>query len=362
MFKIVRKADASPAQERVMRVAAVVAALAASALVLALLGFHPIEVYAKIVEGSLLSGHRLVSTLNKTIPLVVLSLGVAIAFKMKFWNIGAEGQFYMGAFGASLAAFSFYWLPAIAMIPLMMVSAFVFGGLLALIPAVLKSKFSTSETLVTLMLNYIATYFLLYLVNGPMQDPSSDLSQSALVPEEMKLTRLFGTYRLHSGIFLLLVVAVIMLFFWRTSLGYRIDLVGQGRKVATYAGLPVDRTIMTTMLISGLLSGLAGWIETFGIQYRILDGIEANYGDISNIIALLGELNPVGIIASALFFAVLLVGGASMQRMTDVPYSVVDVVQGLIIIFVVAKVIFQFRRPAWFRKPGARKEAAKDAQ
>ena len=178
----------------------------------------------------------------------------------------------------------------------------------------------------------------------------------------MKLTRLFGTYRLHSGIFLLLVVVVIMLFFWRTSLGYRIDLVGQGRKVATYAGLPVDRTIITTMLISGLLSGLAGWIETFGIQYRILDGIEANYGDISNIIALLGELNPVGIIASALFFAVLLVGGASMQRMTDVPYSVVDVVQGLIIIFVVAKVIFKFRRPVRSQKAGARKEAAKDAQ
>ena len=176
MFKIVRKADASPAQERVMRVAAVVAALAASALVLALLGFHPIEVYAKIVEGSLLSGHRLVSTLNKTIPLVVLSLGVAIAFKMKFWNIGAEGQFYMGAFGASLAAFSFYWLPAIAMIPLMMVSAFVFGGLLALIPAVLKSKFSTSETLVTLMLNYIAIKWITYLQYGPWKDPRPSAS------------------------------------------------------------------------------------------------------------------------------------------------------------------------------------------
>jgi simple sugar transport system permease protein len=128
--------------------------------------------------------------------------------------------------------------------------------------------------------------------------------------------------------------------------------------VATYAGIPVDRTILVTMLLSGGLAGLAGWIETFGIQYRILDGIAANYGDIANIIALLGALNPFGIMASALFFAALMVGGASMQRMTEVPYSVVDVIQGLIIIFVVAKALFRFRRSG----RAAHREGAAHAQ
>jgi simple sugar transport system permease protein len=232
------------------------------------------------------------------------------------------------------------------------------GALWAGLAGWMKVRFNANEVITTLMLTYVANCFLLYLVNGPMQDPSSDLSQSAMVPEAMKLARLIGTYRLHSGIFLLALVCILMCFFWRTSLGYSIDLVGQGRKVATYAGIPVDRTILVTMLLSGGLAGLAGWIETFGIQYRILDGIAANYGDIANIIALLGALNPFGIMASALFFAALMVGGASMQRMTEVPYSVVDVIQGLIIIFVVAKALFRFRRSG----RAAHREGAAHAQ
>jgi simple sugar transport system permease protein len=156
----------------------------------------------------------------------------------------------------------------------------------------------------------------------------------------MYLTRLFGTYRLHSGIFILIAVIILMIFFWRTTIGYRIDLTGQGKKVASYAGINVKRTVMATMLISGAFAGLAGWIETFGIQYRILTGIAGDYGNIATIIALLGSLNVYGIIASAGFFSILLCGGASMQRMTEVPYSVVNVIQGLIIILVIARTTF----------------------
>ena len=333
-------------------------ALAVGAVLVAISGNSPAEAYLTMLNGAFGSPQKISEVFVKLIPILLMAFGTMIAFRAKLWNIGASGQFIMGAVAATAVAL-YVEVPIVIRTPLSFIAALAAGALWAGIAGLLKVKFNANEVITTLMLNYIATYFLLYLVNGPMQDPSSDLSQSALVPEEMKLTRLFGTYRLHSGIFLLLIV---MVFFWRTSLGYRIDLVGQGRKVATYAGLPVDRTILTTMLLSGLLSGLAGWIETFGIQYRILDGIEANYGDISNIIALLGELNPVGVIASALFFAVLLVGGASMQRMTDVPYSVVDVVQGLIIIFVVAKAIFKFRRPARIKKADTGKEAANDAR
>ena len=153
----------------------------------------------------------------------------------------------------------------------------------------------------------------------------------------MRLARLFAPYRLHTGFFLLLAVVIVMIFFWRTTLGYRIDLVGQGEKVATYSGVNVKRTVVITMCISGAFSGLAGFIETFGINYRLLDGIAGDAGNIATIVALLGSLNVYGIIAAAMFFSVLLCGGASMQRMTEVPYSVVNVIQGLIIILVIAK-------------------------
>lgn len=126
------------------------------------------------------------------------------------------------------------------------------------------------------MLNYIASYFLLYLINGPMQDPYSDLSQSDLVPEGMRLGKLLGeTYRLHTGLFIMIAIVIIMIFFWKTSLGYKIDLTGQGEKVATYAGINVKQTVIITMCISGAFSGVAGWIETFGINYRLMDGIRS---------------------------------------------------------------------------------------
>ena len=171
-----------------------------------------------------------------------------------------------------------------------------------------------------------------------------------------ELAKLIGTYRLHAGIFLMLLVVLIMIFFWRTTLGYRINLVGQGEKVATYSGIHVKQTVVVTMCISGAFSGLAGFIETFGINYRLLDGIAGDAGNIATIVALLGSLNVYGIIAAAMFFSVLLCGGASMQRMTDVPYSVVDVIQGLIIILVIAKDTAMARLNTWFGKLFARKE------
>jgi simple sugar transport system permease protein len=135
----------------------------------------------------------------------------------------------------------------------------------------------------------------------------------------------------------MILIIVLMFFFWKTSLGYKVDLIGQGEKVSTYAGVNVKRTIIITMMLSGAFAGLAGWNETFGVQYRLLEGISSGYGDIAVVIALLGELNPLGIVVSSFFFSILMVGGACMQRMTNVPYSIVDVIQGLIIIFVIAR-------------------------
>lgn len=299
----------------------------------------PTEAYIAIIRGAFGSPQKISELFVKLIPILIMAFGVSIAFRGQLWNIGAGGQFIMSSITATAVAL-YVPVPFVIRIPLSFICAIAAGALWAGIAGWLKNKFNANEVITTLMLTYIADYFLVYLLNGPMQDPASDLTQSAMVPDEMRLARLFGTYRLHSGIFLLIVAIIIMIFFWRTSIGYRIDLIGQGKKVATYAGVNVKRTAMLTMLISGGFAGLAGWIETFGIQYRILTGISGDYSNIATIIALLGSLNVYGIIASAAFFSILLCGGASMKRMTQVPYSVVDIIQGLIIILVIARTTF----------------------
>lgn len=351
------------ARQALISVLLVAAALVVGALLVMLTGNSPAEAYGAMLNGAFGSTQKLCELGVKFIPIAMIAFGISIAFRGQLWNIGAGGQFIMGSIAATVVALYVpgpYFLRSI----LSLIAAMAAGGLWAMLAGWLKVKFNANEVITTLMLSYVAEYFLAYLVYGPMMDPSGELAQSELVPEAMKLPKLIGTYRLHAGIFIMLLVIVIMFFFWRTSLGYRIDLVGQGRKVATYAGIRVNRMILTTMLLSGALAGLAGWIETFGIQFRILEGIAGDYGDIGNVIALLGGLAPLGIVISSAFFSVLLVGGASMQRMTEVPYSIVEVIQGLIIIFVIARAVFQTKgnkltKPA--KKSGGKQEVSGDA-
>lgn len=347
-------------RQALIAIALVLAALVVGGLLVMLTGNSPMEAYGAMLRGSFSSVQKICELFVKFIPITLIAFGISIAFRAQLWNIGAGGQFIMGSIAATVVAL---YLPGPTFLKVIvsLAAAMAAGGLWAMLAGWLKVRFNANEVITTLMLGYVAEYFLAYLVYGPMMDPSGELAQSKLVPELMKLPKLIGNYRLHAGIFIVGIVIILMLFFWRTTLGYRIDLVGQGRKVATYAGLRVNRMILMTMLISGALAGLAGWIETFGIQYRILEGIASKYGDIGNVIALLGGLNPVGIVVSSLFFAVLLVGGASMQRMTEVPYSIVEVIQGLIIVFVIARAVFKSRgNKVSAPKPG--KEAAKHAK
>ena len=321
----------------------------------------PGEAYAAILRGAFGSPQKITELFVKLIPILLLAFGVSIAYKAQLWNIGAGGQFIMGSIVTAAVAI-YVPLPIPLRIVLSFVCAVAAGSLWAGLAGVLKNRFNANEVITTLMLTYIADYFLMYLVNGPMQDPESDLSQSALIPDEMRLVRLIGNYRLHSGIFILIIVIILMIFFWRTTVGYRIDLIGQGEKVATYAGVNVKRTVLQTLMISGAFAGLAGWIETCGIQYRILTGIAADYGNIATIIALLGSLNVYGIIAAACFFSVLLCGGASMQRMTEVPYSVVNVIQGLIIILVIARTAFSEKLGVIFKSKAPVNAAGKEGK
>ena len=302
--KLVRNAG----REVLGTVLMVIVALLIGAVLVVLSGNQPGEAYSTMLRGAFGSTQKITELFVKLIPTLIMALGVSVAFRAQLWNIGAEGQFIMGSICSIVVAL---YLPV--PIPLRMVIAFaaavVAGGLWAGLAGWLKTRFNANEVITTLMFNYIANYLLLYLINGPMQDPYSDLSQTDLIPDGMRLAKLIGTYRLHAGIFLMLLVVLIMIFFWRTTLGYRINLVGQGEKVATYSGVRVKQTVVVTMCISGAFSGLAGFIETFGINYRLLDGIAGDAGNIATIVALLGSLNVYGVIAAAMFFSVLLCGG-----------------------------------------------------
>ena len=338
-------------------------ALALGAILVVLSENNAGTAYAAILRGAFGSRQKISELFVKLVPILMMGFGISIAYKAQLWNIGGAGQFTMGSI-SSMAVALYVPLPYVLRIPLCMLTAIAAGALWAALAGWLKNRFNANEVISTLMLSHIANYFLLYLINGPMHDPYSDLSQSDIIPEEMRLIRLFGSnYRVNFGLILLIIAIIFMLFFWRTVTGYRINLIGQGEKVSTYAGVNAKRTVIVTMLISGGFCGLAGWIELFGLQFRLLDGIASNYGDIATIVALLGSLNPAGIIAASAFFSVLICGGASMQRMTSVPYSVVDAIQGLIIIFVIAKASFSERIDAAVSKlTRKRKETETDAE
>ena len=341
----------------IIAVLTIVLALAVGAVLVTVSGNDPAEAYSTLFRGAFGSKARISEVFVKMIPLSLMALGVSIAYKAQLWNIGANGQLTLGAILAILPGL-YLGLPTIILLPLSMILAMIGGGLWCGLAAWLKNRFNANEVITTLMLNYIATYLLAFLVYGPLMDPEGGgFPQSKVLPEAYQLPLFSSQMRIHSGVFVAIIVIIIMFFFWRTKLGVKIDLIGQGDKIATYAGVNVKRTVLAAMIISGAINGLAGWTEVYGVQYRLLEGLSSGYGDIATIIALLGGLHPLGIVISAFFFSALLVGGATMQRMTEVPYSIVDIIQGLVIVFVIARTAIQFKWPQKL----LRKEEKKDA-
>ncbi|MDY6032060.1 MAG: ABC transporter permease [Treponemataceae bacterium] len=320
---------------------AVIIAIVASMIVIGCMGKNPLKVYQKIIEGSLGNFYRFKQTINKTIPLVVLGLGTCMAFKMKFWNIGGEGQFYMGAFAATWVVMAMPDLPAFVMIPLMMIAGFVFGGLLALIPVGLKVKWGTSETLVTLMLNYIAQKWVSFLKYSylPWRDPHgggspkiANFGSNAIMPN------VFG---IHMGwIIALVLVVIIFLVLKRTKFGYEMSVIGESIQTAKYAGINVNRTMIFAILISGGLCGLAGMIQASAIEHSLTDNMSNGMGFMAVITTWLSQLNPIVNLVVSFLFSMLLQGGSFLQTSMNIPASMGNIIQTIIIFFVLGSEFF----------------------
>ncbi len=353
-IQISRRANTSRLAENLVRIGAIVASLILAGIVMLFMGYNPIEIFGRIITSSLSTYSRFTETVNKTILLTTLSLGIAVAFRMKFWNIGAEGQFYMGAFGAALAAFGFPELHPALLLPLMALFAFVFGGLWAMIPALLKAKFSTSETLVTLMMNYIAVSFISYLQYGPWKDPASlGAAKIARFSDNAILPKVFG---IHAGWIIMLALVVIMTIVLKyTKLGYQIDVLGESETTARYAGMNTLKIMFAAVMISGGLCGMAGFMQASAIEKSITDSMSGGLGFTAVITAWLAKLKPPVIVVVSFAFSMLLQSGKSLQ-VIGIPSSITEILQGVIIFFVLGSE-FLINYKVSLRRENAAKEA-----
>ncbi len=354
MIKIQKKQGLKSWQEGLLRVGSIIAALIASGIIIALLGYNPFEVYGAMVKGSLGKPYNIEATIEKCIPLLIMSLGLSIAFKMKFWNIGAEGQFYMGAFGATIVWWYFPTMPSYVLIPLMMLAAIVCGGIVALIPALLKLKLGTNETLVTLMLNYIAIGFITYLANySPLHEPRTvsqiyRFTDNAMLPE---IGVFSAQVKVHIGWIIALVLVVLVFVMMRYSkFGFEISVLGENPDTARYAGMNVAKTLILAVVLSGGICGLAGMLQATGPEGRLTYTLSAGLGFTAVITAWLAKLSAPVILVASFLFSVLLQGGSSIGTLTGIPSAVAETIQGIILFFVLAGDFFANYKFVYKRK------------
>ena len=305
-------------------------------------GANPLKAYTVMGLGAFGSLYNISEVLVKAIPLILCSLAVAVSAKILIWNIGGEGQLAVGGIGsAGVALFLAPYLPSPIVLTFMVVAGFLAGGLWASIAGLFKAKLGVNEILTTLMLNYVAIFWLEHLYFGPWRDPMGmGFPGTAIFPESAWLPR-FPQTRVHLGlVYGLLAALVLQWALSRTRWGYEMRVIGENPKAAQYAGMNIPRHILWVMFISGGLAGLAGMAEASGIHYRLQQGLTVGYGYIGIIVAWLSRLNPVGIIVVAILLASLLVGGDQLQSVMHLPSSVGLVLEGTLLFFVLGSDFF----------------------
>ncbi|MBV9563142.1 MAG: ABC transporter permease [Bradyrhizobium sp.] len=344
-----KRAEQSTAAALVSPLVAIAATLATMSLLLALLGKNPAAALIVYFVDPLTDGYSLQEIAVKATPLVMIAVGLALCYLANAWNIGAEGQFLIGAVAGSWIAVKTqgtdagHWV-----LPAMLASAAIAGALYALIPAIGKVRFGASEILTSLMLVYVAELFLDYLVRGPWRDPAGfNFPTTAEFDPVATVPVLVEGGRLHLGAILaLLAVAAAAVLLGRTLKGFEIRVVGAAPRAARFAGFDPDRAILVTFAVSGALAGLAGIIEVAGPIGHLQPGISPGYGFTAIIVAFLGRLNPVGILIAGLFLALTFIGGEQAQIAMKIPLDVTKVFQGILLFYVLAcdsLILYRFR-------------------
>lgn len=322
--------------------AAAVAAMSIGALVLALIGADVLKTYTVILTEPLRDLFGLTEIVVRAIPLTLVALGIAVAFRSGILNIGAEGQMLIGILAGAATAIALPGLPKPILLPLSLLAGAAGGALWGGIAGLLRARLQVNEILSTVMLNYIAAQLYTFLLRGPLMDPAELVTgtgtpQTIRLPRGAWLDRLLPGTRLHAGLVIALVLALcVFLLLWRTTAGFRMRAAGAEAKAARYAGIKVERYLVVAMLLSGAFAGLAGAVEVAGVHRRAIEGISGGYGFTGIVVALFGGLHPAGIVPASLVFGLLLLGADMTQRSANVPANMVLVLQGAIILSIVA--------------------------
>lgn len=338
---------------------AIIIALLIGMVIVIAVGDNPITAYRYFLIGPFTSGVDIGNTLAIMTPLLLIGISVLISFRAGVFNIGAEGQLYLGAFAAAWIGITFVHWPG----PVLVVAAILFGALLgaiwAFIPGVLLAAWGVNVIVSTLMLNYIAIEITDYLVNYPFKDPTAGAPVSKLIASQAWLPILIPSSSLHAGIFLAIAVAVGAAFvLFRTSWGARLRYVGDNPYFASYLGVSVSRVVVQAMVVSGAIAGAMGALDVLGTNHQFNLSFSPGYGFLGLTVALLGRLNPWGIIVTAFVYAVLSHGADVMQQNTSVPYPLVNILQGIIVLLMTASGLLIW----WQRRSAMRRTAEAPAE
>lgn len=325
---------------------AVVATLVISSALVLVAGASPFNVFWLVLKGATGSQFALLETLTRATPLIFTGLAIAVAFRAKLWNIGAEAQLYIGGVVTVIMGTGALQMPSFALLPAIMAAVMLGGALMLLGPAVLKVRFGVDEVVTTLLLNFIILLFVSMLLEGALKDPMGlGWPQSKRVIADAQLPRIIQGKRLHYGFVIAIICALVTWFIMaKTALGYEMRAVGHNARAARFAGIPVNRVLMKTALLSGGLAALAGFSEVAGLKGNLTLDLSPGYGYTGIVVAMLALLNPLGVIASAIFVAGIFVGADAMSRAAGVPSYIAQVmVATALLTMVVAIMLSRFR-------------------
>lgn len=352
----------SPFLNALLPLAGMLLALLIGAVMLLILKVNPLTAYGEMISGALGNKSGITQTLVTATPLLLVGLGICIAFRASVINIGGEGQIILGAIAATWFPLTFSNWPGWLLVPATLLVGFSAGALWGFIPGILKARLKVNEILTTVMMNAIALQLMNLLLRTVLMDPEgitsgTFLAQSERLPEQAWLTRLVPQTLLNTGSLVAVGLAIVVyVFLWRTTLGYRIRAVGLNPDAARFAGINVPFNQALSLTLAGGFAGIAGAIEVLGVQRRLLEGITSGYGFSGIVAALFGGLHPLGTIPASILFGGLLVGGDKMQRAVQVPNALIGAILGLVVLFVVGSAFWSQRWAARRQMEAARNQ------
>ena len=329
LIRLAKKDAMDPKKAWAIRIGSIIAALILGCIPILITGNNPIAAYGVIIKGSLGTSFYFKQTIKLAIPLLGTALAIAPCFKMRFWNIGAEGQITAGAIGASFFAIYFAKsMPHILLLVIMMAAAALIGGIWAMIPGFFKAKYNTNETLFTLMMNYIAIGIVAWLQGGPWEGRKGT-QQIPLFDKNAYLPTVFG---IHIGwIIVLILVVLVHIYMNYTKQGYEVAVIGDSVNTARYAGMNVGWIMVRTMLVSGAICGIVGFILVSGQNKTITSNVANGVGFTAITVAWLGHLNAFAMIAISLILAILEMGSSYLQQILGVPSAISEIVSGILL-------------------------------